>query len=254
MANVKTLNKRRTQANIKASDKKPGVSRAKVPAIRPSTNASIPRVGGGLPSLAEPSGGPITKSGSRAASILNDAIRQGPSIKDIGSGSSSQLRGRNLNLPSVDSILEDAQTKARTGARGIVGAGLTAYSPSVGENSDKPQNYPGEGLKPRAASPQVRSESSIPAPKKTAPKPAARKSKTSSSSDDDDFMADLRSSASRMKDATSDMASNTGRMKGAMEDFQSSFDDDSDGYKRGGRVGGRGDGKAVRGRTKGRFI
>jgi hypothetical protein len=43
-------------------------------------------------------------------------------------------------------------------------------------------------------------------------------------------------------------------MKSAMEEFQSAATDADEGFKRGGRVGGRGDGKAIRGRTKGRFI
>lgn len=252
MANVRTQNRNRMEARVKASGKKPGVPKAKVPAVRPSTNVAAPRGGAGLPSISEPSGGPLAQSGSRAASVLNDAIRQGPSIKDVGSGSSSQLRGRTLDLPSAKSITEDAQAKTRNLGRGIVGAGLAAYSSAAGRDSDKPQNYPGEGLKPRAAFPQGSAESSIPAPKKAAPKPVARKPRASSA--DDDFMADLRASASRMKDATSDMASKTGRMKGAMEEFQSAADDATDGYKKGGRVGGRGDGRAIRGRTKGRFI
>lgn len=251
MADVRTQNRRRMQARAEASGKKPNVPKAKVPAVRPSTSVKAPNTGGRLTGLGEPSGGPVARQGSRAASVLNDAIRQGPSIKDIGSGSSSQLRGRTLDLPSAKSIVEDAQTKARNFGRGIVGAGLAAYSSAAGKDSDKPQNYPGEGLKARAAFPQGSAESSIPAPKKATPKPAARKSSASS---DDDFMSDLRASAARMKDATSDMASKTGRMKGAMEEFQSAADDASEGYKRGGRVGGRGDGKAIRGRTKGRFI
>jgi hypothetical protein len=196
---------------------------------------------------------------------LNDAIENGPRIRDIGSGSSSQLKGRQLELPSAKSIMEDAQTKARTAGRGIVGAGLSMIPDISREarDADKPQNYPGEGLKPRAAFPQGSPESSIPAPNKVAPKPIARKPRATA--DDDAFLNDLRASAAKMKEATSDAARETGRMKGAMEDFQFAADDaaDGDGYKRGGRVkgyakggavGGRGDGKAIRGRTKGRFI
>lgn len=252
MANVRTQNRSRMEARVKASGKKPGVPKAKVPVVRPSTNVAVPRGGAGLPSISEPSGGPLAQSGSRAASVLNDAIRQGPSIKDVGSGSSSQLRGRTLDLPSAKSIMEDAQTKARNFGRGVVGAGLAAYSSAAGKDSDKPQNYPGEGLKPRAAFPQGSPESSIPAPKKAAPKPMARKPRATA--DDDAFLNDLRASAAKMKAETADMAGATGRMKGAMEDFQFAADDAAEGYKKGGRVGGRGDGKAMRGRTKGRFI
>jgi len=87
---------------------------------------------------------------------------------------------------------------------------------------------------------------------KPAPKPVARKPRATA--DDDAFLNDLRASAAKMRDTSADMAGATGRMKGAMEEFQSAADDATDGYKRGGRVGGRGDGKAMRGRTKGRFI
>lgn len=259
MANVKTLNKRRMQARADASGKKPGVSRAKAPMVRPATDAVPPKYGARSLALGEPSGSQLARSGSRAASVLNDAIRNGPSIKDIGSGSSSQLRGRPFELPSTKSVLEDAQTKARTAGRGIAAAGLSMI-PDVSRearDADKPKNYPGEGLKPRAAFPQGRPESSIPAPKSAAPKPAAPKPaarKPRGSSEDDAFMEDLRASAARMKADTAEAARATGRMKGAMERFQSAADDATEGYKRGGRVGGRGDGKAVRGRTKGRFI
>ena len=249
MADVRTQNRRRMQARAEASGKKPNVPKAKVPAVRPSTSVKAPNTGGRLTGLGEPSGGPLARRAS--TDIAERAIRgESPGIKDIGSGRSAGASGaRGLPAPSA------APAAASRGISGLGrlagGIGLAAYSPAVGEGSDKPQNYPGEGLKARAAFPQGSAESSIPAPKKATPKPAARKSSASS---DDDFMSDLRASAARMKDATSDMASKTGRMKGAMEEFQSAADDASEGYKRGGRVGGRGDGKAIRGRTKGRFI
>jgi len=227
--------------------------------VRPSTDIEGPRGGRGLSSLGEPSSNPIARQGSRAVNILDNAIRNGPQIRDIGSGSSSQLRGRQLELPSAKSIMEDAQTKARTAGRGIVGAGLSMIPDISREAPDasKPRNYPGEGLKAPAAAasfPQGKAESSIPAPKTApvAPKPIARKPR--GPSEDDAFLADLRASAARMKDATSDMAEKTGRMKTTAADFYSAADEATEGYKRGGRVGGRGDGKAVRGRTKGRFI
>jgi hypothetical protein len=254
MANVRTQNRNRMQARAEASGKKRGVPKAKVPMVRPSTDIEGPRGGRGLSSLGEPSSNPLARQGSRAVNILNDAIENGPRIRDIGSGSSSQLKGRQLELPSAKSIMEDAQTKARTAGRNIVGAGLSMIPDISREarNADKPQNYPGEGLKPRAAFPQGSPESSIPAPKKAAPKPIARKPR--GSSEDDAFMEDLRASAARMKADTAEAARATGRMKGAMEEFQSATDDATEGYKKGGRVGGRGDGKAIRGRTKGRFI
>ena len=254
MANVRTQNRSRMQAKVNKSGLKPNVPRAKVPAVRQATDVKGPRGGQGLSSFEDPSNKPLARQGSRAASMLNDAIRSGPSIKDIGSGSSSQLRGRQLELPSAKSITDDAQTKARTAGRGIMTAGLSMIPDISREaaDADKPRNYPGEGLQPRAAFPQGRAESSIPAPKPAAPKPVARKPRASS--EGDDYMADLRASAQRMRDTSADMAEKTGRMKGAMEEFQSSADDATDGYKRGGRVGGRGDGRAIRGRTKGRFI
>jgi len=250
MANVRTQNRSRMEARVKASGKKPNVPKAKVPAIRPSTDVQAPRSGGRLTGLGEPSGGPLARRAS--TDIAERAIRgESPGIKDIGSGRSAGASGaRGLPAPSAAPA---ASSRGLSGLGRLAGGiGLAAYSPAVGEGSDKPRDYPGEGLKARAAFPQGSPESSIPAPKKAAPKLAARKPRASS--DDDAFLADLRASAARMKDATSDMASKTSRMKGAMEEFQSAADDATDGYKRGGRIGGRGDGKAIRGRTKGRFI
>ena len=291
MANVRTQNRGRMQSRVDASGKKPGVPRSKVPMARPATGVSTPQAGPRVPVLGEPSGGPLARSGSRAVNILNDAVRNGPSIKDIGSGSASQLRGRPLELPSAEEMSGRGNRGSNIGriAAGAIGAGAglatqkgiqsLATGPSAGmdttgtiaalNRSDKGnQRVVMQGDLPvgvvpknaRAAFPQGSPESSIPAPKKAAPKPVARKAGPSA---DDDFMADLRASAQRMRDTSADMASKTGRMKSAMEEFQSAADDATDGYKRGGKakgfkqggsVGGRGDGKAIRGRTKGRFI
>lgn len=84
------------------------------------------------------------------------------------------------------------------------------------------------------------------APKPAAPKPKPRVSAPKRSSADDDFMADLRASASRMRDATSEAAGATSAMKDAASDFSGSF-------KKGGSVRGRGDGIAQRGHTKGKI-
>ena len=249
MANVRTQNRSRMEARVKASGKKPGVPKAKVPALRPSMDVEAPRGGRGLSSLGEPSGGPVARRAS--TDIAERALRgESPGMKDIGSGRSAGARG----LPSPKpAATPSAASRGMSGLGRLAGGiGMAAYSPAVGEGSDKPQNYPGEGLKPRAAFPQGSPESSIPAPKKAAPKPMARKPRATA--DDDAFLNDLRASAAKMKSETSDMARATGRMKGAMEDFQFAADDAAEGYKKGGRVGGRGDGKAMRGRTKGRFI
>ena len=260
MANVRTQNRSRMQAKIDKSGIKPNVPRAKVPALRPSMDLEGVRSGPRMPSISEPSGGPLARRAS--TDLATRAIRgEGPGIKDIGSGSTSGSRA-SLPAPSASRTAAPAAAASRMGlgSKLLGGAGLMAYSKPAGEGSDKPQNYPGEGLQPRAAFPQGSPESSIPAPKKAAPKPVARKAGPSA---DDDFMADLRASAQRMRDTSADMASKTGRMKSAMEEFQSAADDATDGYKRGGKakgfkqggsVGGRGDGKAIRGRTKGRFI
>lgn len=250
MANVRTQNRSRMEARVKASGKKPGVPKAKVPAVRPSTNVAVPRGGAGLPSISEPSGGPVAR---RASTDIAERVLRGesPGMKDIGSGRSAGARG--LPSPKPAAAPSSAASRGLSGLGRLAGGvGMAAYSPAVGEGSDKPQNYPGEGLKPRAAFPQGSPESSIPAPKKAAPKPMARKPRATA--DDDAFLNDLRASAAKMKAETADMAGATGRMKGAMEDFQFAADDAAEGYKKGGRVGGRGDGKAMRGRTKGRFI
>lgn len=249
MANVRTQNRSRMQARMDASGKKPGVPKAKVPALRPSMDVEAPRGGRGLSSLGEPSGGPVARRAS--TDIAERALRgESPGMKDIGSGRSAGARG----LPSPKpAAAPSAASRGMSGLGRLAGGiGMAAYSPAVGEGSDKPRDYPGEGLKPRAAFPQGSPESSIPAPKKAAPKPMARKPRATA--DDDAFLNDLRASAAKMKSETSDMARATGRMKGAMEDFQFAADDAAEGYKKGGRVGGRGDGKAMRGRTKGRFI
>jgi len=251
MANVRTQNRSRMQGRADASGKKPGVPKAKVPMVRPSMDIEGPRGGRGLSSLGEPSGGPVAR---RASTDIAERVLRGesPGIKDIGSGRSAGASGARA-LPSPKPASAPAASRGMSGLGRLAGGiGLAAYSPAVGEGSDKPQNYPGEGLKPRAAFPQGSPESSIPAPKKAAPKPVARKPR--GPSEDDAFMEDLRASAARMKADTAEAARATGRMKGAMEEFQSATDDATEGYKRGGRVGGRGDGKAVRGRTKGRFI
>jgi len=88
------------------------------------------------------------------------------------------------------------------------------------------------------------------APKRAAPVlPKKVKKAASRAADaDEDFMADLRASAAKMKSATSDMTGATGSLKDKAEDFA-----DAGGMKKGGRVGGRGDGIAQRGKTKGRF-
>lgn len=105
---------------------------------------------------------------------------------------------------------------------------------------------------PPASSTADSSAASAPV-KKSAPRKAASSS--------DDFMADLRASAAKMKDATADMADKTGKMKASAEKFEGSFKkggkvkpNKPKGYAAGGAVKSRGDGIAQRGRTKGRFV
>lgn len=233
-------------------------------ATRPSSSGGnlVPR--SSKTSLDAPKGRSVAKRGSTSVAkpgrpTIDVDARTRPGEKLAGQGSGIKTAPKALPAPSAASA---AATGARASRLGMLGRGLAgtagigalALMPDTkreAADADKPRDYPGEGLKARAAFPQGSPESSIPAPKKAAPKPVARKPRASA---DDDFMADLRASAARMKDATSEAARDTGRMKGAMEEFQSAADDATDGYKRGGRVGGRGDGKAMRGRTKGRFI
>lgn len=212
-------------------------------------------------------------------------------MKDIGSGSTAGNKRLPSPKPQLD--LPSAEDMSGRGQRGnnisraaalALGAGMgigaqkgiqsLATGPNAGmdttgaiaalNKSDKGNQrvvMKGDlpvGVAPKRASTGFTDAADVGPPRplgptgKPAPKPMARKPRATA--DDDAFLNDLRASAARMKDATSDMASKTGRMKGAMEEFQSAADDATDGYKRGGRVGGRGDGKAIRGRTKGRFI
>ena len=265
MANVKTLNKRRMDKAPKSGPRASSSASASDilnRALGTSSGSSgdlMPRGGSDLES---PGGRSLMQQGSRSVArpggpMIDTDSRTSPGIKDIGRGS-----GIKTSTPSAETLPAPKATSAPSrglpglGARLAGGIGLAAYSPDVGEGSDKPKNYPGEGLQ----SPQGKAESSIPAPKK--PKVAVPRRAKATSSADDDFMADLRASAAKMKDTTADMAEKTGRMKGAMADFSSAADDATDDYKRGGkvkgfakggRVGGRGDGIAQRGKTKGRF-
>lgn len=290
MANVRTQNRSRMEARVKASGKKPGVPKAKVPALRPSTNVAVPRGGAGIPSISEPSGGPVARRAS--TDIAERAIRgESPGMKDIGSGRSAGARGfpspkPQLKLPSAEDMSGRGQrgnNMGRAAALGI-GAGMgigaqkgiqsLATGPNAGmdttgtiaalNKSDRGNQrvvMKGDlpvGVAPKRASTGFTDAADVGPPRplgptgKPAPKPMARKPRATA--DDDAFLNDLRASAAKMKAETADMAGATGRMKGAMEDFQFAADDAAEGYKKGGRVGGRGDGKAVRGRTKGRFI
>lgn len=196
----------------------------------------------------EPSGGPLAKRGSTEVSKPT--------------GSSNKLPARaSGDLGDVD--FKDWWKKGKSRAPGIAsrlmgGAALMAHSPDVGEGSDKPRNYPGEGLSPvgppapvKAAAAKATPAPSAPASKASAPapKPKAKPapSKAKSSAEEDDWLADLRGSAARMKAETSRAAEKTGAMKEKASAFSQSF-------KKGGSVKSRGDGIAQRGRTKGRFV
>lgn len=296
MANVRTQNRSRMEARVKASGKQPNVPKAKVPALKPSTSVKAPSTGGRLAGLGEPSGGPLARQGSRAVAkpgrpTIDVDARTRPGEKFAGQGSGIKttpkaLPNPKLNLPSAEDMSGRGQRGSNMGKAAALalgtGAGLAtqkgiqalATGPSAGMNttgtiaalnkSDKGNQrvvMKGDlpvGVAPKRTSTGFTDAADVgpprplgPTGRAPAPKPVVRKP---SASADDDFMADLRASAARMKDATSEAARDTGRMKGAMEEFQSAADDATDGYKRGGRVGGRGDGKAMRGRTKGRFI
>ena len=252
MANVRTQNRSRMQAKVNKAGVKPGVPRAKVPMVRPSMDVEGLRGGPRMPSVTEPSGGPLARRAS--TDILDRAVRGGG---EKFMGDAQRVGARALPAPRTAPAASSAPAARGAGlaSRMAGGIGLMAYSPDVGVGSDKPRNYPGEGLSSPAAFPQGKAESSIPAPKAAPKAPIAKpKARPSRASEDDAFMADLRASAAKMKADTAEASRATGRMKGAMEEFQSAATDAEEGFKRGGRVGGRGDGKAIRGRTKGRFI
>ena len=227
--------------------------------VRPYMDVEGLRGGPRMPSVTEPSGGPLARRAS--TDILDRAVRGGG---EKFMGDAQRVGARALPTPAASGA--SAARGMGLASRMAGGAGLMAYSPDVGEGSDKPRNYPGEGLRanpatfpqgsstpsiPAAKGPLAPSVSSTGAPKAPIAKPKARPSRAS---EDDAFMADLRASAAKMKADTAEASRATGRMKGAMEEFQSAATDAEEGFKRGGRVGGRGDGKAIRGRTKGRFI
>ena len=211
----------------------------------------------------EPSGGPLAKRGST----------------EVGksSGSSNKLPAR-ASGDLGDADFKDWWKKGKSRAPGVAsrlmgGAALMTHSPDVGEGSDKPRNYPGEGLSPvgppapvkaptkAATAPAAKAATANkPAPKPAAsasaakssaatPKPKAKPASASSksSAEYDDWLADLRGSAARMKAETSRAAEKTGALKEKAGAFSQSF-------KKGGSVKSRGDGIAQRGRTKGRFV
>lgn len=219
----------------------------------------------------EPSGGPLAKRGSTEVarpgrpSIDVDGQKRLSGFKDV-SGPAERVTKPALPAPEKPSLSKASAKGAGLASRLLGGAALAAYSPDVGKGSDKPRNYPGEGLSPvgpprptkaaSAASTSSKpsapaSKPSAPAPKASAPapkpkaKPASAKSK--SSAEYDDWLADLRGSAARMKAETSRAAEKTGAMKEKASAFSQSF-------KKGGSVKSRGDGIAQRGRTKGRFV
>ena len=225
----------------------------------------------------EPSGGPLAKRGSTEVarpgrpSIDVDGQKRLSGFKDV-SGPAERVTKPALPAPEKPSLSKASAKGAGLASRLLGGAALAAYSPDVGKGSDKPRNYPGEGLspvgpprptkaasatpsasapktsapapKPKTSAPAPKPKASAPAPKPKA-KPASAKSK--SSAEYDDWLADLRGSAARMKAETSRAAEKTGAMKEKASAFSQSF-------KKGGSVKSRGDGIAQRGRTKGRFV
>lgn len=221
----------------------------------------------------EPSGGPLAKRGSTEVarpgrpSIDVDGQKRLSGFKDV-SGPAERVSKPALSAPEKPSLSKASTKGAGLASRLLGGAALAAYSPDVGKGSDKPRNYPGEGLSPVGPPRQTKAASatpsapvskpsasvskpSAPAPKASAPapKPKAKptSSKAKSSAEYDDWLADLRGSAARMKAETSRAAEKTGAMKEKASAFSQSF-------KKGGSVKSRGDGIAQRGRTKGRFV
>jgi len=218
----------------------------------PTTSEGSGRAGAKSVSTAldEPSARPLAKRGN--TSVAKPAPRGGLPAKASG------------DLGDVDfSKWWKKSPKVGMGARALTGLGALAYSPDVGAGSDKPRNYPGEGLSP-VGPPKPAAKAPAAAPKsapKSAPKPTAtakpartstkpvpRVSKPSRADvEREAFMKDLRESARKMKDTSSEMTGATGRMKEKMGEFAGSF-------KKGGSVKSRGDGIAQRGKTKGRFV
>lgn len=157
------------------------------------------------------------------------------------------------------------------GLAGTAGIGALALMPDVHKeapDADKPRNYgANEGLQMPAKKALLQDAADVGPPRPlnratgNAPAPVKKITRRkAASSDDDAFLADLRASAARMKDATSDMADKTGKMKASAEKFAGSFKKGGKaapkckGYAAGGAVKSRGDGLAQRGRTKGRMI
>lgn len=258
----------------------------------PTTSEGSGRAGAKSVSTAldEPSARPLAKRGSsevarpgRPSMDVDGRQKRLPGFKDV-TGPAERVSKPSLPAPKAEVPSLSRASKVGMGARALTGLGALAYSPDVGEGSDKPRNYPGEGLsqvgptkpaakpaakstgapapkmsaatttasKPAASKPVAKPVASKPTPKPAATraslKPVPRVAKPSrADTGRDDFMADLRASARKMRDTSSEMASSTGRMKEKMGEFASSF-------KKGGAIKSRGDGIAQRGKTKGRFV
>jgi hypothetical protein len=233
--------------------------------------------------LDEPSARPLAKRGrtevtrpGRPSMDVDGRQKRLPGFKDV-TGPAERVSKPSLPAPkpTATTAPKTGRNIGTMGAKGLAGLAALAYSPAVGEGSDKPRNYPGEGLSQVGPNKPAAPAATTPAPKPSAPKPAApkpsapkpaaskpapkpaaaraslkpvpRASKPSKADTErEEFITDLRASARRMRDTSSEMASSTGRMKEKMGEFAGSF-------KKGGSVKSRGDGIAQRGKTKGRF-
>lgn len=246
----------------------------------------------------EPSGRSLARRGR------SDVSRQGrPSIdvdlrrtrigqeKFVGSGSGEDVKRPALSPPKTP---PPSSPRAGSGpgmlARGLTGLGLMAYSPAVGEGSDKPKNYPGEGLKAKEQPTPAKPASATPAPtssgdyssemkryREAAPslakssaastpaksearaKPTAKSSMATSTKPIRRPMNSQRKSAgddsflADLRASAAKMKSATSEMSektGKLKDKAGAF---SSSFKKGGAIKSRGDGIARRGLTKGRM-
>lgn len=142
MANVRTQNRSRMEARVKASGKQPSVPKAKVPAIRPSTDVQAPRSGGRLTGLGEPSGGPVARQGSKAVArpgrpTIDVDARTRPGEKFAGQGSGIKTAPKALPGPKLD--LPSAEDMSGRGQRGsnISRAAALALGAGMGIGAQK---------------------------------------------------------------------------------------------------------------------
>jgi hypothetical protein len=248
--------------------------------------------------LDEPSARPLAKRGSREVTRLgrpsmdvDGRQKRLPGFKDV-TGPAERVSKPSLPVPKAEVPSLSRASKVGMGARALTGLGALAYSPDVGEGSDKPRNYPGEGLsqvgptkpaakpvakstgapapkmsaatttasKPAASKPVAKPVASKPVAKPVASKPTPKPAATRASLKPVPRVAKPSRADTGRDDFMADLRASARKMRDTSSEMASStgrmkekMGEFASSFKRGGAIKSRGDGIAQRGKTKGRF-